>query len=88
VSSQDWRRRSLKHLRFWWPGAKYQAEFGNGDEARGRRRKEWDPKTVLDALNECKSVQKAARKLKTTPITLTKAIERHGIQVEWRLKAP
>ena len=71
----------LKHLKFWWPGKKYLKEFG--DEQNGRVR--WDRPTdeLLATLNKFGTVAGAARALKTTSITLTKAIQRHRITQKW-----
>jgi hypothetical protein len=69
-----------RHLKFWWPGKKFLKEFGVGN---GRIK--WDRPTgeLLEALNRYGSVSAAAKSLGTTPITLTKAIERHGIVQRW-----
>jgi len=69
-------------IKFWWPGQRYLKEFGNGD---GGNRRRWDMPTdqLLKALNENGSVVKTARAVKTTPITLTKALERKGLTQEW-----
>jgi len=68
-------------LRFWWPGSKFLKEFG--EEASNRRR--WDMPTdqLLKALNEHGSIVKTAKALKTTPITLSKALDRKNIVQEW-----
>jgi len=70
------------HIKFWWPGARFLKEFGNGD---GTNRRRWDMPTdaLLKALNENGSVVRTAKALKTTPITLTKALERKNIMQEW-----
>jgi hypothetical protein len=72
----------VRHIRFWWPGVKYQAEFGD-DVGGGRPR--WDiPDTeLLNALNENGTIAKTAKVLQTTPVTLSKAVERKGIQQMW-----
>lgn len=71
-----------KHLRFWWPGKKYLKEFS---EATNGHRRRWDRPTeeLLNALNNHGNVSKAAKALGTTPMTLAKAIERHGITQVW-----
>lgn len=70
-----------KHLKFWWPGKKYLKEFG--DQPNGRIR--WDRPTeeLLTVMNKHGSVAAAAKALRTTSITLTKALARHGIQQRW-----
>jgi hypothetical protein len=70
-----------KQIRFWWPGAKYLKEFGNG---QGNQRR-WDMPTdqLLKALNEHRSMVKTAKALKTTPITLAKALTRKNINHVW-----
>jgi len=70
------------HIKFWWPGQKYLKEFGNGDNNNRRR---WDMPTdqLLKALNENGSVVRTAKALKTTSITLSKALERKGLTQEW-----
>ena len=70
-----------KHLKFWWPGKKYLKEF----ETETRSRTKWDRSTeeLLAAMTKHKSVAQASKALKTTAITLNKALERHGIVQEW-----
>ena len=70
-----------KHLRFWWPGKKYLKEFGEGTNGRVR----WDRSTeeLLAAMERYGSVARAAKALKTTSITLTKALRRHRITQKW-----
>jgi transcriptional regulator with GAF, ATPase, and Fis domain len=72
-----------KHLKFWWPGKKYMKEFEEEKKIRVR----WDRPTndLLEAMNRHGSVAKAAKSLKTTPVTLTKALERHQIEQRWIL---
>jgi hypothetical protein len=69
-----------RHLKFWWPGKKFLKEFGRGDG-----RVKWDRPTpeLLKALNQHGTVSAAAKALGTTPVTLAKAIERHGIVQTW-----
>jgi molybdenum-dependent DNA-binding transcriptional regulator ModE len=45
----------------------------------------WDRPTqeILKALNDEGSIAKAAKSLKTTTVTLTKAIQRHHIIQRW-----
>lgn len=71
-----------KHLKFWWPGKKYLSEFRNGDPGSRIR---WDRPTqeLLATLNKHETVAGAAKALKTTAITLTKALERHSIIKRW-----
>jgi hypothetical protein len=69
-------------LRFWWPGSKFLKEFGNG-EGSNRRRWEMPTDQLLKALNKHRSIVKTATALKTTPITLSKALERKNIVQEW-----
>lgn len=78
-----------KYLKFWWPGKKYLMEFG--EKRNGRVR--WDRSTeeLLAAMNKHGTIAGAAKALKTTSITLSKALERHGIIQRWVLvedKAP
>ena len=75
-----------KHLKFWWPGKKYLKEFGENTTNRVR----WDRPTekLLAAVTRHGSVAGAARALKTTPITLTKALQRHHIVQTWVLEKP
>ena len=70
-----------KHLKFWWPGKKYVKEF----EAEASTRLKWDRPTevLLEAMQKYKSVAQASKALKTTAITLNKALERHGIVQVW-----
>ena len=70
------------HIKFWWPGAKYLKEFGSVD---GSNRRRWDMPTdhLLKVLNEHENVAKTAKALKTTPITLTKALECKSIDQVW-----
>jgi transcriptional regulator with GAF, ATPase, and Fis domain len=70
-----------QYLRFWWPGRKYMQEFGEDK----RRRPRWDRSTeeLLDAMNRYGNVAQAARALKTTSVTLTRALKRHGIVQKW-----
>lgn len=69
------------HLRFWWPGKTYLKEFG--DRTNGRVR--WDRPTddLVQAMNQHRSVAAAAKVLKTTSVTLTNALQRHGIVQKW-----
>ena len=69
-------------IKFWWPGAKYLREFGKGDSPNRRR---WDMPTdqLLKVLNENGSVAGTAKALKTTAITLSKALERKNIVQVW-----
>jgi hypothetical protein len=71
----------MRHIQFWWPGRKFLSEFGEKES----RRPKWDRPTeeLLDAMREHKSVNKAAKVLNTTPITLSKALERHHIVQTW-----
>ena len=71
-----------RHLKFWWPGKTYLKEFGTQ-----KSRVKWDRPTpeILKALNEEGSIAKAAKALKTTTVTLTKAIQRHHIIQRWVL---
>ena len=75
-----------KHLTFWWPGKKYLKEFEEEKKIRVR----WDRPTddLLDAMNRHRSVAKAAKVLKTTPVTLAKALERHHIEHQWTVAKP
>ena len=75
-----------KHLRFWWPGKKYLKEF----EQKEKTRVYWDRPTndLLEAMNRHGSVAKAAKALKTTPMTLAKALQRHQIEHRWVLAKP
>ena len=75
-----------KHLKFWWPGKKYLKEFGENTNTRVR----WDRPTekLLAAVTRHGSVAGAAKALKTTPITLTKALQRHHIVQKWVLEKP
>ena len=70
-----------KHLKFWWPGKKYMKEF----EQEERTRVRWDRPTsdLMEAMNRHGSVARAATALKTTPVTLAKALERHHIVHQW-----
>lgn len=70
-----------KHLKFWWPGKKYLQEF----ESQPSRRVRWDRPSdeLLAAMNRHGSVAGAAKALKTTSLTLTKALKRHGIVQKW-----
>lgn len=72
-----------KHLKFWWPGKKYLKEF----EASAPSRLKWDRPTevLLEAMEKHRSVAKASQALKTTAITLNKALDRHGIVQQWVL---
>ena len=69
-----------RHLKFWWPGKTYLKEFGTQ-----KSRVKWDRPTqeILKALNDEGSIAKAAKSLKTTTVTLTKAIQRHHIIQRW-----
>ena len=70
------------HLKFWWPGAKYLKEF----ETNGRSgRIKWDRPTdeLVKTMNQHGNVARAAKALKTTSITLTKALRRHKIEQKW-----
>ena len=75
-----------KHLRFWWPGKKYLREFEQEEKTRVR----WDRPTndLLEAMNRHGSVARAAKALKTTPVTLVKALQRHQIEQRWVLAKP
>ncbi len=70
-----------KHLKFWWPGKKYMKEF----EPEERTRVRWDRPTndLMEAMNRHGSVAKAAKALKTTPVTLAKVLQRHQIEQRW-----
>jgi transcriptional regulator with GAF, ATPase, and Fis domain len=70
-----------KHLKFWWPGKQYLKEFGGRQNGRVR----WDRPTeeLLAAMTKYGSVAPAAKALKTTSATLTKALKRHGIEQRW-----
>jgi transcriptional regulator with GAF, ATPase, and Fis domain len=70
-----------KHLKFWWPGKQYLKEFGGQHNGRVR----WDRPTeeLLAAMTKYGSVAPAAKALKTTSATLTKALKRHGIEQRW-----
>jgi len=74
------------HLKFWWPGRKYLQEF---EPKRKDGQVRWDRPTeeLLKTMNECGSVAKGAATLKTTAVTLTKTLERHGIVQKWVIKA-
>jgi DNA invertase Pin-like site-specific DNA recombinase len=72
----------IRHLRFWWPGEKFLAEF-DLNEGGGRRKWDMPAEEIVKALNQNKTVAKTAKALKTTPITLTKALERKGIERIW-----
>ena len=69
------------HLKFWWPGAKYLKEF----ETNGNSRIKWDRPTeeLVKTMNQQGNVARAAKALKTTSITLTKALRRHKIEQKW-----
>ena len=69
-----------RHLKFWWPGKMYLKEFGEE-----LRKPKWDRPTgeLLKVLNDEASVARAAKALKTTAVTLTKALERHRIVQRW-----
>ena len=73
-----------KHLKFWWPGRKYLKEFGEKTRSRAR----WDrpAEELLAALNRHKTVAGAAKALKTTSITLSKALQRHQIVQKWTVE--
>ncbi len=75
-----------RHLKFWWPGKKYLKEFEEEKKTRVR----WDRPTndLLDAMKRHGSVAKAAKALKTTPVTLTNALERHHIVHQWTVAKP
>jgi transcriptional regulator with GAF, ATPase, and Fis domain len=75
-----------KHLKFWWPGKKYLKEFEREERIRVR----WDRPTndLMEAMNRHGSVAKAAKALKTTPVTLAKALQRHQIEQRWVLAMP
>lgn len=70
-----------RRLRFWWPGSKYVQEFAPYDRASQR----WDMPTdkLLESLNKHETIAATARALKTTPITLKKALERKGVVQRW-----
>jgi len=73
-----------KHLQFWWPGAKYLKEF-EGENGSGNGRIKWDRPTneLVKVMNQQGNVARAAKALKTTSITLTKALRRHKIEQKW-----
>jgi transcriptional regulator with GAF, ATPase, and Fis domain len=75
------------NLKFWWPGPRFMKEFPAGRQTANSR--QWDIPTdkLLKALNSNGSVQKTARALKTTPITLKKCMDRKGITQEWVLRS-
>jgi transcriptional regulator with GAF, ATPase, and Fis domain len=70
------------HIKFWWPGAKYLKEFES--EKRNGRVK-WDRPTdeLVKVMNREGNVARAAKALKTTSMTLAKALSRHGIEQRW-----
>jgi len=70
-----------KHLKFWWPGKKYLKEF----EEEKNSRVKWDRPTevLVEVMNKHGNVARAAKALKTTSITLTKALARHGVTQKW-----
>jgi len=74
-----------KHLKFWWPGKKYLKEFAK-DRNGGRAR--WDRPTeeLLATLNRHRTLAGAAKALKTTSITLSKALQRHQIVQKWTVE--
>ena len=76
----------IKHLKFWWPGKKYLKEF----EAEQPTRVRWDrpTKELLAAVTRHGSVTGAAKELKTTSVTLTKALQRHHIVQRWVVEKP
>ena len=73
----------MKHLKFWWPGKKYLKEFGEKPSSRVR----WDRPTeeLVEAMNRYGNVARAAKALKTTSVTLTKALARHHIEQRWMI---
>jgi transcriptional regulator with GAF, ATPase, and Fis domain len=75
-----------KHLKFWWPGKQYLKEFGGRQNGRAR----WDRPTeeLLAAMTKYGSVAPAAKALKTTSVTLAKALKRHGIEQRWVVEGP
>lgn len=74
-----------RHLKFWWPGKLYLKEFGEEP-----RKPKWDRPTaeLLKVMNDEASVARAAKALKTTAVTLTKALERHRIVQRWVVEEP
>jgi len=70
------------HLKFWWPGAKYLKEF---EAENGNGRIKWDRPTdeLVQVMNQQGNVARAAKALKTTSITLSKALRRHKIEQKW-----
>lgn len=70
-----------RHLRFWWPGRKYMQEF----KEDGKRQPRWDRPTaeLLEVMNRYGNVTRAAKALKTTSVTLTRALRRHSITQKW-----
>ena len=76
----------MNHLKFWWPGKKFMAEF---DVKRRNGQVKWDRPTeeLLRVLNECGSVARGAATLKTTVVTLTKTLQRHGIVQKWVIRS-
>lgn len=72
------------HLKFWWPRAKFLKEFDG--ENQDKRRWDRPTKELMETLNKHGTISKTAKALKTTPMTLSKALDRHGIEQEWVVK--
>lgn len=72
-------------IKFWLSGPEYLRYFPDKRQ-RDKRRWHMPPTKVVETLNRQGSISKAAKALKTTPITLTKFMERERIVQIWQIE--